>query len=237
MNKMFHFHLHCGEQMGRPHHHCKAVGCIRAVTQYIKMPPLWSYHTCHLSISSYVCQAIRILIAQLIKGPHDWWNRRIYGRSKCWARTRQMCDSIADYYSRIIGCSVKCQPLRPTLNSFAWRHTSSLPPGCNSGILEPRVKIFFQGETTPFIFVSAPRFLRLIVRRGSVIFILSAPGNRCHCCTIIPSRWYLGPGLRFCAQLGFCWPPLLTLSLLLERCVDLSGCIDFFAADIHLPSQ
>lgn len=183
--------------MGWPHHHCKAVGRIRAVTQYIKMPPLWSYHTCHLSISSYICQAIRILIAQLIKGPHDWWNGRIYGLSKCWARARQMCDSIADHYSRIIGCSVKCQPLRPTLNSFAWRHALSLPPGCNSGILEPQVKIFFRVKQPHLFFVSARlartlRILWLIVRRSSIIFILSASGNRCHCCTIIPSRWYLG---------------------------------------------
>lgn len=156
MNTMFYVHLHCGEQMGRPHHHCKAVGRIRAVTQYIKMPPLWSYHTCHLSISSYICQAIRILIAQLIKGSHDWWNRRIYGRSKCWARVRQMCDSIADYYGRIIGCSVKCQPLWPTLNSSAWRRALSLPSGCNSGNLEPQVKNLFRGKTTPFVSVSAP---------------------------------------------------------------------------------
>lgn len=135
--------------MGRPHHHCKAVGRIRAVTQYIKMPSLWSYHTCHLSISRYICQAIRILIAQLIKGPRDWWNRRIYGRSECWARARQMCDSIADYYGRIIGCSVKRQPLWPALNSFACRRAMTLPPGCNSGIWNHKWKSFLPGWNDP----------------------------------------------------------------------------------------
>lgn len=137
-----------------------------------------------------------------------------------------MCDSVADYYSRIIGCSVKCQPPRPTLNSFAWRHASSLPPGCNSGISEPQVtKKSFSGWNDPHLFLflrrlprslaSTQRSLWLIVRRSSIIFILSAPGNRCHCCTIIPSRLYLGPKPSFFG--GFF---LRTAGLLLAAAVN-----------------
>lgn len=74
--------MRCVEQMGWLRLRCDAVDHIRAMKQYIKIPSLWSYHTCHWSISSYICQAIRILIAQLIRAPPDWCDRRIYGSGK-----------------------------------------------------------------------------------------------------------------------------------------------------------
>lgn len=62
--------------------YCKAADHIRAIKQYIKTASLWSYHTCHWSISSYICQAVRILIAQLITAS-DWCDCWIYSSRKC----------------------------------------------------------------------------------------------------------------------------------------------------------
>lgn len=99
----------CGEQMGLWSLSCNTVDHIRAIKQYIKIPSLWSYHTCHWSISSYICQAMRILIAQLITAS-DWCDRWIYGSCKCWGRSRQMHDSIADSYSRLMACFISANP-------------------------------------------------------------------------------------------------------------------------------
>lgn len=99
--------MHCVEQMGWPRLHCDAVDHIRAMKQYIKIPSLWSYRTCHWSISSYICQAIRILIAQLIRAPPIDVTAGFMAPAKC---RGQMCDSIADNYSRIIACFTSANP-------------------------------------------------------------------------------------------------------------------------------
>lgn len=105
----------CDEQMGSWSLCCNTADHVRAIKQYIKTLSLWSYHTCHWSISSYICQAMRILIAQLIIAS-DWCDHRIYGSCKCWGHSRQMRDSIADSYSRLMACFISANPSGLVLN-------------------------------------------------------------------------------------------------------------------------
>lgn len=100
-------------------------------------------------------------------------------------RARQMCDSIADYYGRIIGCSVKVQPPRPTLNPFAGQQF------CRCGVTGQ--SLFFAGGGS--------------FDSSSAIVILSAQANRCRRGAIIPCRRHRGRRLGFHAQLGLRWPP------------------------------
>lgn len=90
----------CGEQMGLCSLCCNTVDHIRAIKQCIKNPSLWSYRTCHWSISGYICQAMRILIARLILAS-DWCDSRIYGSCEYWGRADK-CDTAAYIYSRLM---------------------------------------------------------------------------------------------------------------------------------------
>lgn len=246
-----------GEQMGLWSCCCNTKDHIRAIKQYIKIPSLRSYHTCHWSISSYICQAVRILIAQLIPAP-DWCDRQIYVPCGCRSTWQTNALQCCWQFQQTNGLFQKCPPWWPGLKSsppcFFYQRTvievcRSTPSAVQlllqeSYLYESLKSLCIVGTKAPVPSHGSDN------QTSSTLFFSSksrpsSPTLRCFPQLFTADHISLPLSQAFlqqCYAAGFCCGACITvrfpfLHLSWKTKADLWSCIDFLTTEIHLPSR